>query len=133
MPRTVNDNQGKKELQILLAIGCCSPTNSTQVFFAVSLCLFLTTSTLLVSDYKQRDSLALRQAVSKLPLNWHYWDSQHCDKIQSRSNRRRSNELNIIISQIASLPSFEAPAFFDNLPPFTSLTSAARETLVQVG
>ena len=45
-------------------------TTSTQVFFAVSLCLFLTTSTLLVSDYKQKDSLALRQAVHKLPLNW---------------------------------------------------------------
>ena len=45
-------------------------TTSTQVFFAVSLCLFLTTSTLLVSDYKQKDSLALRQAVGKLPLYW---------------------------------------------------------------
>ena len=45
-------------------------TTSPQVFFAVSLCLFLTTSTLLVSDYKQKDSLALRQAVGKLPLNW---------------------------------------------------------------
>jgi len=66
------------------------------VFFAVSLCLFLTTSTLLVSDYKQKDSLALRQAM-------------------------------------ASLPSFEALAFFANLPPFTSVTNAARETLVQVG
>ena len=72
-PRTVNDNQGKKKLQILLAIACCSRTNSTQVFFAVSLCLFLTTSTLLVSDYKQKDSLALRQAVGKLALNWQIW------------------------------------------------------------
>ena len=50
--------------------GVALSTTSTQVFFAVSLCLFLTTSTLLVSDYKQKDSLALRQAVGKLPLNW---------------------------------------------------------------
>ena len=34
---------------------------------------------------------------------------------------------------MASLPSFEAPAFIANLPPFTSVTNAARETLVQVG
>ena len=45
----------------------------TQVFFAVSICLFLTTSTLLVSDYKQKDSLALRQAVGKLALDWQIW------------------------------------------------------------
>merc|ERR550534_1602080 len=72
------------------------PFMITKVFFAVSLCLFLTTTTLLVSDYKQKDSLALRRAM-------------------------------------ASLPNFEAPAFFANLPPFTSVTNAARETLVQVG
>ena len=39
----------------------------------------------------------------------------------------------MITSQMASLPSIEAPAFFANLLPFTSVTNAARETLVQVG
>merc|ERR1712107_734922 len=82
----------QEEVELL----CQVPLMITKVFFAVSLRLFLTTSTLLVSDYKQKDSLALRQAM-------------------------------------ASLPSFEAPAFFANLPPFTSVTNVARETLVQVG
>ena len=38
-----------------------------QAFFVVSLCLFLTSSALLLSDYKEKDSLALRQTVAKLP------------------------------------------------------------------
>ena len=38
-----------------------------QAFFVVSLCLFLTSSALLLSDYKEKDSLALRQTVARLP------------------------------------------------------------------
>jgi len=46
---------------------CQGPLIVTKVFFLVSLCLFLTSSALLLSDYKQKDSLALRQTVASLP------------------------------------------------------------------
>jgi len=39
----------------------------TKVLFFVSLSLFITSSTLLLSDYKQRDFLTLRQTVVSLP------------------------------------------------------------------
>jgi len=43
------------------------PLIVTKAFFILSLCLFLTSSALLLSDYKQKDSLALRQTVANLP------------------------------------------------------------------
>jgi len=48
-------------------IVCQGPLMVTKAFFVVSLCLFLTFSALLLSDYKQKDSLALRQTVASLP------------------------------------------------------------------
>ena len=47
---------------------CQGPLIVTKVFFLVSLCLFLTSSALLLSDYKQKDSLALRQTVGSAKL-----------------------------------------------------------------
>ena len=49
---------------------CQGPLIVTKVFFLVSLCLFLTSSALLLSDYKQKDSLALRQTVGTLGQNY---------------------------------------------------------------
>merc|ERR1712210_334748 len=46
---------------------CQGPLVVTKLVFLVSLCLFLTSSALLLSDYKQKDSLALRQTVASLP------------------------------------------------------------------
>jgi len=46
---------------------CQGPLIVTKLVFLVSLCLFLTSSALLLSDYKQKDSLALRQTVASLP------------------------------------------------------------------
>jgi len=43
------------------------PLMVTKAFFLASLCLFLTSSALLLSDYKEKDSLALRQTVARLP------------------------------------------------------------------
>ena len=48
---------------------CQGPLIVTKLVFLVSLCLFLTSSALLLSDYKQKDSLALRQTVGTLGQN----------------------------------------------------------------
>ena len=51
-------------------IVCQGPLIVTKLFFLASLCLFLTSSALLLSDYKQKDSLALRQTVGTLGQNY---------------------------------------------------------------
>merc|ERR1712210_437838 len=57
-----------KEEKVLVEeeLVCQGPLVVTKLVFLVSLCLFLTSSALLLSDYKQKDSLALRQTVASL-------------------------------------------------------------------
>ena len=95
---------------------CQGPLIVTKLVFLVSLCLFLTSSALLLSDYKQKDSLALRQTVGTLG--------------QISISLILKNTFHTL--QVASLPSFEAPAMLKKLPDLTSIADTAREAFVQV-
>ena len=85
MPRPFNGHKGTFSSLVVIKVvftnfllGCfsfCSQYYS-QAFFVVSLCLFLTSSALLLSDYKQKDSLALRQTVGSAKL--YFSDSVTC-------------------------------------------------------